>query len=151
MGQDPHQPLPGDRPLASSTTDSKEEVIIPVIIPVIVEELVVLTMEQDTGGVRAVKTVKEREQVVDRPLLREQVTVERKTIQRILDAPAQVRQEGDTTIIPVMEEVLVVSRQFLLKEEIHIKKTQTWAHEPQRFTVRSEEVTVEQLAAKDKL
>ena len=143
MGQDPPQPVSGDRPLAM-----EPEVV---IIPVIVEELTVLTMEQDTGGVRAIKTVKEREQIVDRPLLREHVSVERRTIQRMLDAPAQVRQEGDTTIIPVMEEVLVVHRQFLLKEEIHIRKTQTWVHEPQRFMVRSEEVRVEELPAKDNL
>ena len=135
-------PQSGDRLIDSATEE--------VIIPVIAEELVVLTMEKDTGGVRATKTVRTTEQTIDPPLLREQVTVERKAINQMLDAPVQVRQEGDTLIIPVMEEVLVVQRRFLLKEEIHIRKVQSHVHEPQSFTVRSEEVKLEQLGAADR-
>lgn len=145
MGHDPQPAATAVRSIDQVLeTDTQE-----VIIPVIAEELVVLTMEKDTGGVRAVKTVRETEQIVDEPLLREQVTVERKTIKRMLDVPALVRQEGDTLIIPVMEEVLVVKRHFLLKEEIHIRKVQTQVHEPQSFIVRSEEVKLEQLPAED--
>jgi len=158
MGQDPQHPASGDRPLntvgtvdtvvgtaAAAAEQARQELIIPVI----AEELVVLTMEKDTGGVRVTKTVREQEQIIDQPLLREQVTVERKAIKRMLDVPAVVRQEGDTLIIPVMEEVLVVQRHFLLKEEIHIRKVQSQVHEPQRFIVRSEEVKLEQLPAED--
>ena len=158
MGQDPQHPASPASPastdrLLSTVADraaaAAEQAREELIIPVIAEELVVLTMEKDTGGVRAVKTVREQEQIIDQPLLREQVTVERKTIKRMLDVPAVVRQEGDTLIIPVMEEVLVVQRHFLLKEEIHIRKVQTQVHEPQRFIVRSEEVKLEQLPAED--
>lgn len=116
-----------------------------VVIPVIAEELVVLTMEQDTGGVRATKTVREQEQIVDQLLAQERVTVERKSINRVLAAPVEVRQEGDTLIIPVMEEVMVVQKQLVLKEEIHIRKRQVEVHDQQRFIVRSEQVTLEEL------
>ena len=146
MGQPPKSPAPSDRSAITATTASSQQ---EVVIPVLAEELVVLTMEQDAGGVRVEKTVRQNEQLVDVPLLREQIAIERKSIQRMLEEPAQVRQEGDVLIIPVMEEVLTVKRSFLLKEEIHIRKTQTQVHEPQRFIVRSEEVTIEQLPAKD--
>lgn len=119
-----------------------------VVIPVVAEELVVLTMEQDTGGVRATKVVHEREQLVDELLAREDVTIERKPVNQVLVAPVEVRQEGDTLIIPVMEEVVVVQRQLVLKEEIHIRKQQRYVHETERFIVRSEEVVVEQLPPK---
>ncbi len=143
MGKPLQPSVAGDHLLDTATEE--------VIIPVIAEELVVLTMEKDTGGVRAIKTVHESQQVVDPPLLREQITVERKAIGQLLDVPAVVRQEGDTLIIPVMEEVLVVKRHFLLKEEIHIHKVQSHVHEPQSFVVRREEVKLEQLPTEDNL
>lgn len=120
-----------------------------VVIPIIAEGLVVEKVEHDTGGVRATKSVRERVQVVDEPLLREEVTVERRAVNQVLTTPAQPRQEGDTLIIPVMEEILVVERRLLLKEEIHIHKRRKEVHDPRRFVVRSEEVTLEQLGPAD--
>lgn len=118
-----------------------------VIIPVVAEELVVDKLQRDTGGVRVTKQVQERVEIVDEPLLREEVTVERRAMNVILDAPAQVREEGDTLVIPVMEEFMVVDRRLLLKEEIHIHKTRQQVHAPQQVVVRSEEVRVEQLGS----
>lgn len=120
-----------------------------VVIPVIAEGLVVEKVEHDTGGVRATKSVRERVQVIDEPLAREEITVERKAVNQVLTTPAQPRQEGDTLIIPVMEEILVVERRLLLKEEIHIHKRRKEVHDPRRFVVRSEEVTIEQLGPAD--
>lgn len=134
--RDPEDPLPAN---------GQQQVIIPVI----AEGLVVEKVEHDTGGVRATKSVRERVQVVDEPLAREEVTVERKAVNQVLTTPAQPRQEGDTLIIPVMEEILVVERRLLLKEEIHIHKRRKEVHDPRRFVVRSEEVTLEQLGPAD--
>jgi stress response protein YsnF len=44
-----------------------------------------------------------------------------------------VREEGDVTIMPVIEEIVVVERQLILKEEIHIR--QVHATEKYRETV----------------
>jgi uncharacterized protein (TIGR02271 family) len=117
-----------------------------VIIPVLAEGLVVEKVAHDTGGVRATKSVRERVQVVDEPLSREEITVERKAVNQVLTTPAQPRQEGDTLVIPVMEEILVVERRLLLKEEIHIHKRRKEVHDPRRFVLRSEEVSIEQLS-----
>ena len=36
-----------------------------------------------------------------------------------VDAAPPVRQEGDTTILSVVEETIVVERRLILKEEVH--------------------------------
>jgi len=79
-----------------------------IVIPVVVEELEVRKRTVETGRGRIRKTVTEREEVIDEPLLKEEVRVERVPVHRVVDGPVSVRQEGDTVIIPIVEEVLVV-------------------------------------------
>ena len=57
-----------------------------------------------------------------------------------------MRQEGDTLIVPVLEEVLVVEKRLLLKEEVRITRTRTEVHSPQAVTLRSEEAVIEEIA-----
>jgi uncharacterized protein (TIGR02271 family) len=116
-----------------------------VVVPVIEEELQVGTREVESGVVRVRKTVSEENVVVDEPLRRETVEVERVPINQVISTPAVVREEGDTTIIPVMEEVIVVEKRLMLREEIRITRRQTETHEPQTYIVRREEVTVERV------
>jgi stress response protein YsnF len=44
------------------------------------------------------------------------------TIGRPVDAMPPVRQEGDTTIMSVVEETIVVERHLFLKEEVQIRR-----------------------------
>src|SRR4029453_8273027 len=60
------------------------------------------------GKVRVSKRVNETQKLVDLPLLKEQVEVRHVPVGRWIEAPVSVRQEGDTIILPIMEEVLVV-------------------------------------------
>ncbi|MCX6622492.1 MAG: DUF2382 domain-containing protein [Acidobacteria bacterium] len=60
--------------------------------------------------------------VFDEPLFIEDVQVERVPVNRIIDTPAETRQEGDVTIVPVMEEVVMIERRLLLKEEVRITR-----------------------------
>ena len=55
-----------------------------------------------------------------------------------------MRSEEDTLIIPVLEEVLVVEKRLLLKEEVRITKREE-THTPQRVTLRREEAAVERI------
>jgi uncharacterized protein (TIGR02271 family) len=113
------------------------------VIPVLREELVAGKRVVETGVTRVRKEVREREETVDLPLRREEVHVERVWVDRLVDAPAEVRHVGDTTVIPVMEEVLVVEKRLRLKEEIHIRKVVKTVHDPRKVTLRSEEAAVE--------
>jgi len=117
----------------------------PMVIPVIHEELEVGTRKVETGGVRIHKSAREEEQTVDVPLVEEHVEVQRVPVDRAVDGPVAVRHVGDTIIVPVVEEVLVVQKQLRLVEELHIRKTRTERHAPQTVVLRKEEATVERL------
>ena len=114
----------------------------PLVVPVVVEELEVQKRVVETDKVRLTKVVHEHETVVDEPLVRENVAISRLPMQRVVDGPVPVREENGTTIISVVEEVLVVEKRWMLREEIHIRKRRTETHQPQPITLRSEEVQV---------
>jgi stress response protein YsnF len=54
-----------------------------------------------------------------------------------------VRTEGETTIIPVVEEVLVVEKRLVLKEEIHIRRLISKDDVEVPVTVRRQRAVVE--------
>jgi uncharacterized protein (TIGR02271 family) len=121
----------------------------PMVVPVLVEELDVQKRLVETGKVRITKVVRERETLVDEPLFHDTVAITRVPIQRVVDGPVPVREENGTTIISVVEEVLVVEKRLMLREEIHIRKQRIETHQPQRITLRSEEVQVERVPHAD--
>ena len=77
-----------------------------------------------TETVRLRKRVHEDEEVLDVPVQTEAIEVERVPVGRWLDAPADVRHEGDTTVYPVVEEVLVVEKRLRLVEEVRVTRRQ---------------------------
>lgn len=113
----------------------------------VVAEVATLRKERiDTGrGVRINKTIIEREEVVDEPLEHDELLVERVEINQVvnLETLPSVRQEGDVTIVPVLEEILVTEKRTLLKEELRITRVRRQVHEPQRVVLRSEVVEAE--------
>ena len=113
--------------------------------PVVQEELVVGKQAVETGRVRLVKTVAERQEVIDEPLMRERVEVERVPVNQVVSGPVAVRYEGDTMIIPVVEEVVVYEKRLVLKEELHVRKVTTQERQPETVTLRQEQVTVERV------
>jgi uncharacterized protein (TIGR02271 family) len=120
------------------------------VVPVLAEDLEVQKRRVETGKVRLTKVVHEHEALVDEPLWREKVEVTHVPMQRVVEGPVPVREENDTTIISVVEEVLVVEKRWMLREEIHIRKQRVETHQPQRITLRSEEVQVERVPHADK-
>ncbi len=116
-----------------------------ITIPVIAESLRLTRALRETGRVRIYKQVHERHETVDPSLLREHTEVERVAVNRPVDGPIPIRQEGDTTIIPLLEEVVVVEKRWILREELHVRVRRSEHHEPQVVSLRSEQVTVENL------
>jgi uncharacterized protein (TIGR02271 family) len=114
-------------------------------LPVIEERLSVGKRTVDTGrGVRIDKQVHTRHEQVDMDLVRDELLVERVAVDEAVDPDAlpETRTEGDTLVIPVLEEVLVVARQLRLKEEVRITRRRVAARAPQDVALRREEVTV---------
>lgn len=116
-----------------------------VVIPVVEEELVGIERRVvDTGHtLRVRKSVHEEVVDLDQPLIREYATAERVPVGRVIDEPAPVRHEGDVTIVPVMEERLVVRRELVLVEEVHITRRRETRIPDKEITLRRERVTVE--------
>ena len=117
------------------------------VVPVVAEELQVGKRSVETGRVRITKVVREQEQVFDQPLMTEEVTVERVPVGRFLDAPPEVRREGETLVIPLVEEVVVIEKRLRLKEEVRITRRAVETRSPQTVTVRSEDVEVKRIPA----
>jgi len=132
---------------ASETISAIESEV--VVLPVLEERLEVHKRTVDVGGVRVHKTVQEQEQTVDEALLREEVQVERVPVNRVLDGPVEIRHEGETLVIPVVEEVLVVEKRLMLKEEIRVTKTRRVEQESQRHTLRKETAVLETIGPLD--
>lgn len=115
------------------------------VVPVVEEQLDVHKRSVDRGTVRVEKRVHEREEVIDEPLIHEDVEIERVPVGRQVDGPIPVRYDGDTMIVPLMEEVLVVEKRLVLREELRITRRRTEVHEVRRETVRAEEARVERV------
>jgi uncharacterized protein (TIGR02271 family) len=116
-----------------------------VTIPVLQEELQVGARRVDTGrGVRVHKTVSSSPHTVEQVLEHDELEVRHVPVDRVVapaDAPS-ARQEGDTYIIPVLEEVLVLEKRVRIREEIHIVRHRRSAPHVETAVLRSEAVTV---------
>jgi len=73
------------------------------------------------------------------PLFREDCEIERIAVRKLLDRPAETRQEGDTLIVPLMEEVWVVEKRLLLREELHITRRKNQIADSHTRAVRRED------------
>lgn len=115
-------------------------------VPVVREEAEVEKQVVDTGrGVRIHKTVAEHPCHIDERLLRDDVEVSHVPVDRIvpLDAAPATRYEGDTLVVPILEEVLVVERRVRIKEELRITRTRREEHHAETVMLKSEQVSVE--------
>jgi uncharacterized protein (TIGR02271 family) len=92
-------------------------------IPLLEEQATVTKQDVTTGRVRVSTHVDNIDEVARADLLSDNVEITRVTIgKRVTGSVPQVRTEGDLTIVPIFEEVMVVEKQLLLKEELHIRK-----------------------------
>ncbi len=114
--------------------------------PVIQEQIQVSNETIETGKVHFFKKVSEEEYNQNLPLVKEEVIVEKKAVnQYVDDAIPGIRLDGDTTIIPVLREVMV--KRVLLVEEIHITKRKTETTVTAHETLRKEEVIITRSSA----
>ena len=96
-----------------------------------------------SGKVVIHKDVHEENETITVPVSHEEVEIKKVAINKYVDTPPAVRYDGDTTIIPVIKEVLIVEKKLLLVEEVYVTKhvvTETSEH---TVPIRKEEVSVE--------
>lgn len=114
----------------------------PIVVPVVEERLQVDKQAVRKGTVRVDKRVRTEPVRVSEDLREEVIEVERVPIDRFVDHPPSPYQDGDTWVMPVVEEVLVVERRLKLREEVRITRRVTTRNEIQEVERRIEEVEV---------
>ena len=117
------------------------------VLPVVEEQVVVAKRRRVTGAVRVATRTREEERLVDEPYDVEEVEVQRVPVEgdRWVDAPVPDRQEGDTTIVSIHEEVVVVETRLRVVEEVRLTRRRATRRHTERVTVRREEALVERL------
>jgi uncharacterized protein (TIGR02271 family) len=107
------------------------------------EELIARKRMAEVGRVRFHKEVEEVPRRLEVDAYHEEVTVEHVPIGRVVQERQAVREEGDTYIVPVYEEQLVVVKRLVLKEEIRIRRQGVTERRLFEDTVRRERLVVE--------
>jgi uncharacterized protein (TIGR02271 family) len=118
----------------------------PLTVPVFEEQLAVGKRNVETGrGVRVHKTVSEQPLALDEALLHDEVDVTRVPVGRMVADGEQLapHYEGDTLVVPVLEEVLVVERRVRIKEELRITRNRREQRHEETVVLRTEQVHIE--------
>jgi uncharacterized protein (TIGR02271 family) len=130
-----------DQPV-SQDTSSEVEVI------ALAEEEVRLDKRMVTTGKVRVRTIVDVETELAKATLDgETVDITRVPIDRIVDQAPGIRVEDNVTIIPVLEEVLIVEKRLVLKEEVHIRKLATTEEVEIPVELRKQHAVIERLPA----
>ncbi len=112
-------------------------------IPLVEEEITVSKRETETAKYLLNKTVETEEVNLNLNLKKQKVHVNRVAKNQEVEVAPQIRTENGVTIIPVIEEVAVVVKKLILKEEIHITSTENTEQFEQTETLRKEKIDIE--------
>jgi stress response protein YsnF len=113
-----------------------------IVVPVHQEDITISRRVVAGDVVRVSTVTEEREHAVDEPVFHERVEVEHVAIGREIEAVPEIVQDGDVTIIPVVEEVLVVQRRLVLKEELHIRRVRETSRHHEVVLLRQQKAVV---------
>jgi uncharacterized protein (TIGR02271 family) len=114
-----------------------------IVLPLAEERLRVGTKTVETGHVRVRTIVEAREEIAVADLRRDEVEIERVPVNAEVSAMPQVREEDGVTIIPVVEEILVVEKRLMLVEEIRLRRRTTVEREEMPVTLRAQRAVVQ--------
>jgi stress response protein YsnF len=118
-----------------------------ILVPLHAEEVSVGKRRVVTGQVKVATVTRQQEQLVEELLEHDHIEIERIAIGKEVDAPPPVREDGDTLIIPIIEEVVVVERRLMLKEEVRVRRIRETQRYQERVVVRKQEAVITRLPA----
>ena len=139
---DDREPVPVlEESLRSDARTETEEVI-----PLVEETATVGKREVLTGRVRVQVVTDTVDEIARAEVQQGSVDVTRVPVDRVVATAPEVRTEGDVTIVPILEEVLVVEKRLVLKEELHIRRRIDAETVEVPVTLRKQRAVVERLA-----
>ena len=112
-------------------------------IPLYQEHIDVEKAKAVTDRLRVSTHVEQRVVLVEEDVERGRLSVERVAVECAVSQAPEPRQEGDTLIVSVVEERLVVEKRLFVVEELRITRTGTTEHVSRTETVRTMRATVE--------
>ena len=115
----PENPAPGTSGAAQSGAEESG------VLRLFAEDAAVSREVVETGRVRVAKVTRTRDHLIDELVAHTRFEVNRVPIGRLIDTMPPIKEDGDLTIVPIVEETVVVERRLMLKEEVHIRRVQT--------------------------
>lgn len=112
-------------------------------IPLYEEQLDIGKVQAITDRVHVSTHVDERTVLIEETIERGDLTIERVAVDRAVTETPEPRQEGDTLIVSLVEERLVVEKRLFVVEELRITRRSTTEHVTIPETVRTMRATVE--------
>jgi len=94
------------------------------VLPLVEERLHISKEKRETGRVQISTQTETVDSLLPIELSSLEVDVVRVPIDRRIDRVPEIVTEGDLTIIPVVEERVVVTRELYLREEIHVRRVE---------------------------
>ncbi len=116
------------------------------VLQVFEETLTVSTRRKPTGTLRVSTSTEVVQETAEAELDRYRVEVVRVPVGRVVDEVPVARAEGDTTIIPVVEERLVLVKQLFLVDEVRIRHVLERETVTEPVTLRRQRTVIERLA-----
>ena len=114
-----------------------------IVIPLVEEHVSVTKRETETGRVRVRTQVDERIEVIRQELARDEVEIERVPMNRHITEMPKIREEKGVTIVPLVEEVLVIEKKLMLVEEIRLSRKRSYEKYEKPITLRAQRAEVE--------
>jgi stress response protein YsnF len=111
------------------------------------EEVIVSRHEVTGDTVRIGTVTREHDHHIDESLTHTRVDIERVPVGRLIESVPPVREEGDTTVLSVVAEVVVIERRQILKEEVRIRRVQVAERYQDIVASRRQDVTINRIEA----
>lgn len=130
--------MPGTRTLGDTSPPTRDEEVLRLH----AETVQVARRTRETGSVEVEVVTRLHEHAIDEALVDRTVHIEHVPIGQFVGEMPQMREDGDTLVIPVVEEVLVTERRLFLKEEVRVTRMTTTRRHQETVVLRAEEAIV---------
>jgi stress response protein YsnF len=115
------------------------------VVPLAEEEAHVLKRSVSKGKVQVRTVVETFDEIAAETLGTEDVEVVRVPVGRVVTEAPDIRTDGEVTIVPVLEEIMIVEKQLVLREELHIRRHVTTEAVEIPITLRKQRAVVQRL------
>lgn len=116
-------------------------------IPIMAETASISTRRVASGCVMVSTQTEESDRILPAELASVEVSVVQVPVDRKINSVPEVVAEGDLTIIPVVEERLVVMRELYLREEVHVRRVERTETVNVAATTRRQTVQIDPMPA----